>query len=1213
MDTPALISASPPPVLRTFVLATSAVLAIAAVFFIADAPSDSPTALAQSDPPADPVDYDIDDDGLIDVRTTAQWFAMDEDRNGDGAVDSGQTASIYVAAFPNAMTGMGCPLTDHDSDPMTDDVPTCTGYELHNDLDFQGITYLPIAYLPRNNWGHPHVATTFHFKGNGYRVMNIYFRMNDLPSNQRSQRGYGLWANHQGRFEGLGVWNSRTDLGNLQIAGMVTGHLAGKMIGVFVYQDPALGATWWNADVAGTFVGDLARDATLENSFVRANIGGGAGDDNAGLIGFMQGNATCKNSYWAGRFTNHSGVRAHVWAGRQNPPQNPNDQFINSNCFGASTTATGAAVNPVAVNFRENAARHPYATMASTDAYAGIFSAWNTDEDADGTLDDVWDFGLPDELPVLKAYGHDRTFPRLRTARLGQDPAHTVNICSRTLAVANEIIRHLKDDTWRDIDPPNEITELPEELESLTQCESTLQTRLVSVDHLRDYVVTSESNPFRLDPDRTSPPSDRLTSLHPDDFAYLPNASHIDISGNSLSALHPRIFDGVKLLQLNLSDNALTSLHADTFAVGAAFDPDEDPATGNYIDLSNNRLTTSGLPDRIFDDVAHMNGISLSGNAINAVNTRWFEKLGNLGRTATDDNTFQAVIGLQLAGNAITEHYYWQRALGDVRLNQAEFTGDNAGNALRTAILAAMTQAGTDTMHVDLTSTTHIANGAVGSGQCPSGLTYGPPGSVDFEGNPVQCQAVAHWTPPWQEGATADVTSVAAESSTVSITISLAHPTTTPEITAYQFRYRKHTNNANAPWTQAWRTLPLDLAATGTKSFALTNLERATVYQFQLRAISNGIAGPPHNFTQGTNAQLPTVNKIMPTVREINVPAGQQVRLEVDVYSRQDTLKNDLSDDDGASVVFQWSESPTGGGTFASPSTARRVTYTAPDLPGTYTVLAEAQPIGICASHHNSRTAPTAADRAPCIATFTIRVSRAPVSPGAVPDPVNPAGLIPTSLTDSAGIAYAVFTPVDGGTFSGEGITVSAPAGAIPDQQLLGVSAAVSTIPVPEPFPGARLTIAAPYYDINGVQRTGDAPVTAYNLDDPIRACMPIPPMFRADISDVAVISRSAPDASITILTSSIRQTATGLAACGNIGQLPATVAVANIGVIEATPEPPAPGPEDLPDTGATAPSPWANAWAMVAAALVLSVATIAAITSRRRRQHAAGIPQHDT
>ena len=82
-----------------------------------------------------PVDYDIDDDGLIEVRTFTQLNAIRWDLNGDGAVDSSANATTYAAAFRSAVTTprMGCS-------------PRCTGYELASSLNlFAAGNWQPIG------------------------------------------------------------------------------------------------------------------------------------------------------------------------------------------------------------------------------------------------------------------------------------------------------------------------------------------------------------------------------------------------------------------------------------------------------------------------------------------------------------------------------------------------------------------------------------------------------------------------------------------------------------------------------------------------------------------------------------------------------------------------------------------------------------------------------------------------------------------------------------------------------------------------------------------------------------------------------------------------------------------------------------------------------------------------------------------------------------
>ena len=423
----------------------------------------------------------------------------------------------------------------------------------------------------------------------------------------------------------------------------------------------------------------------------------------------------------------------------------------------------------------------------------------------------------------------------------------------------------------------------------------------------------------------------------------------------------------------------------------------------------------------------------------------------------------------------------------------------------------------------------------------------------------------------------------------------------------YEYRYRVRPTDTSETWgttgTELWRTASLDLTQTGPKSFEIFGLEPDTLYQVQIRVSS--LAQPAiDEAIGGTTVNLPVIKRIEPTVREISMRAGDTVRLEVDVYGTADRLDNTIPKPDSPDnkLVFRWTDSPSGG-SFAEPSDRRRVVYTAPSLPGTYTVTVQAQPDGICVDHHRTNFDISDEHRAPCLKTFTIRVSRAPVDPVEVAEPINPAGPIATSLTDASGVAYTVFRPVEGGMFTGEGITVSAAKGAVPDRELVGVSAAASSVQAPEAVPGARMTIARGLYDINGIQANGDAPVQGFRFDDPITACLPMPTEFSANISDVVLVERKS-DGSYGILSTKLRQSGGELSVCGSVSALPATVGVAKLGVVVAPPAIPTPVVEG-PDTGATAPSTNMAAFALgLGAALIASAVATAAVVSviRRRR-----------
>ena len=114
------------------------------------------------------VDYDQDNDSLIEVSNLAQLNAIRWDLDGDGSTTD--TESGYAAAFPDAVSGMGCPSAG------------CTGYELDVDLDFDtngngdadaGDDYWNdgAGWEPIGNSSNLFTAT---FDGNGHTISNLF-------------------------------------------------------------------------------------------------------------------------------------------------------------------------------------------------------------------------------------------------------------------------------------------------------------------------------------------------------------------------------------------------------------------------------------------------------------------------------------------------------------------------------------------------------------------------------------------------------------------------------------------------------------------------------------------------------------------------------------------------------------------------------------------------------------------------------------------------------------------------------------------------------------------------------------------------------------------------------------------------------------------------------------------------------------------------------
>ena len=321
------------------------------------------------------VDYDVDADGLIEIRNLAQFDAIRYDLNGSGTpVDP----TRYAAAFPDARLSMGCD-------------GSCRGYELATDLDFDtngngradagddywdgGRGWRPI--------GRPLPGFDAIFDGNGHTIANLFIDRDDDAA---------LF----GRIGRNGVVR-RVGLSDVDVNG---GSSAG---GLVVANSGVIYATYVTGRVAGKWAGGLAFSsdggrvsASYGAARIESDHGGGLVSWNGGWIGA---------SYATGRVTGSGGGLVAV-----------NDGSI------VGTYATGR-VSPdgAGLVYRgEGDVAHSYwdadtsgltrsaggtgrskASLQAPTGYSGIYARWNLDIDRDGRADDPWDFGTTTEYPVL--------------------------------------------------------------------------------------------------------------------------------------------------------------------------------------------------------------------------------------------------------------------------------------------------------------------------------------------------------------------------------------------------------------------------------------------------------------------------------------------------------------------------------------------------------------------------------------------------------------------------------------------------------------------------------------------------------------------------------------------------------------------------------------------------------------------------------------------
>ena len=221
------------------------------------------------------VDYDADDNDLIEIKTLAQLDAIRHDLDGVGDVDDGSDpatdgsdAAIYTAAFPNAAFNMGCDTT-------------CTGYELDDDLDFAGSEWdSGEGWAPIGGDGNPFTGD---FEGNGNVISNLFIN--------RATPVNGLFGVTSGTVRNLGL--ARANVTATGDSGNRTGVLAGENKGTIEnsYATGAVAANNTSGGLAGKNAGAISA------SYATVSVTG-AGDNIGGLVGKNQGSIT--NSYAAG-------------------------------------------------------------------------------------------------------------------------------------------------------------------------------------------------------------------------------------------------------------------------------------------------------------------------------------------------------------------------------------------------------------------------------------------------------------------------------------------------------------------------------------------------------------------------------------------------------------------------------------------------------------------------------------------------------------------------------------------------------------------------------------------------------------------------------------------------------------------------------------------------------------------------------------------------
>ena len=369
------------------------------------------------------VDYDDDNDGLIDIRTLAQLNAVRYDLNGDGDIATAN-APAYRVAFPNgdrsAAGRMGCPLADHDSNADTPDQATCAGYELRANLNFD-TDGDNTADAPYANWT-PIPAYNTAFNGNGRTISNL-----NISGSGAGNAGLFAQLNGSGSIYAVGLLNPSVRNGGSVSGG--TGALAGTNSGGSIYAVYARGGavnSTQNDAGTGGLVGRNINGGTITASYATVAVNGGQYGFYArvgGLVGINYNGptwsvGTINYSYAAGSVSGRTsaGTAATMGClsghGPTGSAQHGNDAGSYYLPVGCPSNGAGAA--KTSLELRAEA------------GYDGIYADWNRNLDGDATTgdnqgrDDPWDFRLG-HFPVLKYGGFDVNSQRPLLAEAGAD------------------------------------------------------------------------------------------------------------------------------------------------------------------------------------------------------------------------------------------------------------------------------------------------------------------------------------------------------------------------------------------------------------------------------------------------------------------------------------------------------------------------------------------------------------------------------------------------------------------------------------------------------------------------------------------------------------------------------------------------------------------------------------------------------------------------
>ena len=331
------------------------------------------------------MDYDQDNDNLIEIASLRQLDALRQDYDGDGRPQSAAAYPAYVGAFPNGN------IADT-SAPYMGCAQICIGYELAQSLDFDTSGDGRVTAADDYPDWTPIAAYAAALEGNGHTITRLTI------SGASGNAGLFDTLTANAAVRNLGIIDAAIASGGADAkVGILAADNGGRIAASYV-QSGAVTVTGASA-VAGGLVGQ--NSGSIRAAWATASVTGGAGGGVSigGLVGRHTGSITA--AYAAGAVSGGAGASA---GGLVGAADGANAAITYGYCDTQTTTQNnciGAQTNNAAVTAEGQTA----AELQAPTGYDGIYQRWNIDLNADEIRDDPWNFGTSAQYPTLKAPG----------------------------------------------------------------------------------------------------------------------------------------------------------------------------------------------------------------------------------------------------------------------------------------------------------------------------------------------------------------------------------------------------------------------------------------------------------------------------------------------------------------------------------------------------------------------------------------------------------------------------------------------------------------------------------------------------------------------------------------------------------------------------------------------------------------------------------------